>query len=80
MCACVRACVCYHSQQHGQHFLVDEIFGEVEQDVSIVGLQSRAASETETFHQKTCAESLRLQTLIDPVSTLLINHQTLIIN
>lgn len=40
VCVCVY--VCYHCKQHGQHFLVDEILWEVNEDVSIVCLQSCA--------------------------------------
>ncbi len=42
VCVCVCAVSTYHGEKHCQHFLVDEILGEVEQDVSIVCLQSRA--------------------------------------
>lgn len=64
-------CVCYHIEQHGQHFLVDEILGEVEQDFSIVCLQSRAVRHTEiksafTSIQNTDAETVHVVTAGHP--------------
>lgn len=43
LCVCV--CKRYQCKQHGQHFLVDEILGEVDEDFSIVRLQSGAVHQ-----------------------------------
>lgn len=51
---CLHVPVHYHGQQHVQHFLVDEILGEVEQDISIVSLERGAVkTHTENYLQVT---------------------------